>query len=286
MASSPSTSTTTATEFFSRYVIEDPNFAKGSYGKVSLARDKKGKQVVIKTIPKNVASNWIKNELEAGDRLKEHPNLVKLVDQHTSNNFHYLVFDFFKGVELFELLELQDFKPMEESDAKFIFRQVIDGLEFGQQHGICHRDIKLENILINKQLKVAIVDFGLSSFSAPSDYVLEDQRLLSREFVGSENYTAPEIIKRTPYDPFRVDVWSCAVVLYCLLFGQFPWDKLETEIELSSGGNRQPKIRFPKDVQVSDSAKQLLVQMLDIDPATRISLKSILNHDWLKSDDS
>jgi len=266
--------------FFSKYVVEDPNFAKGSYGKIILARDLKGKQIVIKMIPINLASKWIHNELEAGSRLT-HPNIVKLVDHLSTSNFHYPVFEFFKGLELYELLELQEFKPVEENDVKFIFQQLIPALEYAQRNGICHRDIKLENILVNRQFKLSLVDFGLCSVNSPSDYESES-KITTREFVGSENYTAPEIIKRTSYDPFKVDVWSCGIVLYSLLFGQFPWDDLEKEINTPNGTIRQPKIRFPRDVSVSDSAKQLVLQMLNIDIEKRITLKQMLSHDWLK----
>jgi len=273
--------------FFTKYVVEDPNFAKGSYGKVVLARDLKGKQVVIKMIPIKVATKWIYHELEAGSRL-DHPNIVKLVDHLSTSNYHYLVFEFFKGLELFELLELQDFKPVDETDVRFIFQQLISALEHAQQQGVCHRDIKLENILVNRQYKLSLLDFGLSSINSPSDYE-SNKSILSKEFVGSENYTAPEIIKRLPYNPFQVDSWSCGIVLFALLFGQFPWDDLEKELDIVSGNStsiRQPRIRFPKDAAVSDSAKQLIVQMLHVDPEKRITLKQILNHEWLSTSTS
>jgi len=287
--------------FFSKYVVEDPNFAKGSYGKVILARDLKGKRVVIKMIPVHLASKWIHHELEAGRRLN-HQNIVKMVDHLSTSNFHYLVFDFFKGLELYELLEMQEFKPLDENDVKFIFQQLFSALDHAHRSGICHRDIKLENILVNKQLKLNLVDFGLCSVNNPADFECQ-QNAFSREFVGSENYTAPEIVKRTSYNPFKADVWSCGVVLFSLLFGQFPWDDITKFLSSANGGNGnsingnnmmdpfctldrepQPKIRFPKDVNVSDCAKHLLVQMLTVNPEKRISLQEILNHEWFQND--
>jgi len=274
--------------FFAKYVVEDPNFAKGSYGKVVLARDLKGKRVVIKMIPVHVASKWILHELEAGKRLTNHQNIVKLVDHLSTVNFHYLVYEFFKGLELYELLELQNFRPLDENDVKYLFRQLFEALNYAHENGICHRDIKLENILVNTQLKLALVDFGLCSVNYPADMEMSAvpsgkiSPLMTREFVGSENYTAPEIIKRLTYLPTKADVWSCGIVLYSLLFGQFPWDDLSKFLGASSTELLQPKIRFPLEVPVSDSAKQLLVLMLNVIPDSRISIQEILKHDWFQ----
>jgi len=270
--------------FFAKYVVEDPNFAKGSYGKVILARDFKGKRVVIKMIPVNLASKWIFHELEAGNRLN-HPSIAKLVDQLSTSNFHYLVFEFFKGLELYELLELQEFKPLDENDVKLMFKQLFSALEHSHKNGIAHRDIKLENILVNRQLKLMLVDYGLCGVSSPSEFNCTSNSssiVYSREFVGSENYTAPEIVKRVPYNSFKADVWSCGVVLYSLLFGQFPWDDI-TKFITSADANIEHllRVRFPKEVPVSDSAKQLLLQMLTVNPDKRISLQGILDHEWL-----
>jgi len=269
--------------FFSKYVVEDPNFAKGSYGKVILARDLKGKQVVIKMIPINLASKWIYHELEAGKRL-DHGNIVKLVDALSTSNFHYLVFDFFKGLELYELLELQEFKPVDENDVKFIFKQLFSALEYSQSNGICHRDIKLENILVNRQLKLILVDFGLCSVNQPEELVLPNIPY-TREFVGSENYTAPEIVRRMPYNPIKADVWSAGVVLYSLLFGQFPWDDISRLIGTMplEVDQQHFRIRFPSEVPVSDAAKHLIVQMLTVNPQKRWSLSEVLQHPWINS---
>jgi len=271
--------------FFSKFAVEDPNFAKGSYGKIILARDVKGKQVVIKMIPVNVATKWIYHEVEAGKRLN-HPCIAKLVDQLSTNNFHYLVFDFFKGLELYELLETQEFKPVDESDVKFIFKQIFSALDHCHRNGITHRDIKLENILVNRQLKLNLVDFGLCGVNSPQEFehsFTHPNSVLSREFVGSENYTAPEIVKRASYNPFKVDVWSCGIVLYSLLFGQFPWDDISKFVGQSSDPTQmeQPRIRFPKDIPVSDAAKQLLLQMLTVNPEARISIQEIFHTEWL-----
>jgi len=121
--------------------------------------------------------------------------------------------------------------------------------------------------------------------NSPSEYESE-KPVLSREFVGSENYTAPEIVKRASYDPFKVDTWSCGIVLFSLLFGQFPWDDLTKILDLnptSTAALEQPKIRFPRDTAVSDSAKQLVIQMLNVNPEKRLSMKQILQHEWLST---
>jgi len=262
-------------EFFSKYIIKEPNFASGSYGQIILAKDLSSQKVVIKMIPTSVSKKWIHNEIESTKRLTNLPNIVNYRETLSTSNFHYLVFDYASGMELYELLEMHQFKPIREIDAKEIFSQIACTLQLIRKNGIAHRDIKLENILVDTQMKITLLDFGLCYVSSP-----EATEHKSEEFVGSENYTAPEILSRAPYDPFKVDIWSSAIVLYSLLFGQFPWDN-SWRISQMNKTKEHPKLRFPK-VAVSDSAKDLLMKMLTVDPKQRISIEGIMSHDWLR----
>lgn len=261
-------------KFFSNYVLHQVNFAKGSYGTISKAEDKNGQKVVIKMIPTKVPFKWIRNEIAAGGRL-QHSNIVNFRESFHTSSFYYLVFDYVNGTELYTFMEDTEFAPIPEKTAKKLFKQLINAVAFSHEHGIAHRDLKLENIIVDKDLKLTVLDFGLSSINDPSD--AED--IYSTEFVGSENYTAPEILRRIPYNPFLADVWSMGIILYCMLFGRFPWEDVMKVIHKRD--YQGPTLRFP-DVEVSYQAKLLLLQMLSFSPANRISVQQILEHPWMQ----
>jgi len=187
-----------------------------------------------------------------------------------------------------------DFAPLFEDEAKRMFKQIMDGLDHSHKHGVAHRDIKLENILIDSHQNIKLIDFGLSVYvDSPAlksdkmdlcDYVCahhEDDQILSTDFVGSDNFVAPEILKHQPYCPFKSDVWSAGVVLFCLLYGKFPWNH-DARVDVLKRTGVHPKLTLPHS-HVSDSAKNLLVNMLQLDPKQRISLKDVMNSEWLSN---
>ncbi len=121
-------------------------------------------------------------------------------------------------MELAERGELFDYlqnNQVSEDEAKFFFRQVIQGLAYAHSSLIAHRDLKPENILINAGRVVKIIDFGLSN-------LMKDGRLL-KTTCGSPNYAAPEIVSDQRYEGTCVDIWSCGVILYALLVGRLPF---------------------------------------------------------------
>jgi 5'-AMP-activated protein kinase catalytic alpha subunit len=106
---------------------------------------------------------------------------------------------------------------LEESEAKRFFRQIIDGVEAAHFNLVAHRDLKPENILLDSGLNVKIADFGLSN-------LMKDGKFLKTS-CGSLNYVAPEIISHKNYEGTSIDVWSCGIILYTLLFGVLPFDE-------------------------------------------------------------
>lgn len=260
-------------ELFTKYRVENPHYAKGSYGSVAKARDSNNKSVVIKAISNKVNPRWINNEIVCGTLLKGHSNIPTMRETLSAAGFHFFVFDFVDGIELFEFMEKTSFSPLDEGLAKHIFRQLLDSIKFCHDNGIAHRDLKLENVMIDSNFKLFLVDFGLAAINH-----LAQEKFIVAEYVGSENYTAPEVLRRTPYNPFLADVWSMGIILFCNLFGQYPWDG-----SLFGQKDKQPPtLEFPKERQVSDEAKDLLARMLHHDPACRASVNEILQHDWLR----
>jgi 5'-AMP-activated protein kinase catalytic alpha subunit len=116
-----------------------------------------------------------------------------------------------------ELYEYIQNNVLEESEAKRFFRQIIDGVEAAHFNLVAHRDLKPENILLDSGLNVKIADFGLSN-------LMKDGKFLKTS-CGSLNYVAPEIISHKNYEGTSIDVWSCGIILYTLLFGVLPFDE-------------------------------------------------------------
>lgn len=260
-----------------KYQVENNDFAKGAYGKILLATDKvTGQKVVIKKIPQTTPIRMINNEVRAGKYIGTHPNIAALLQYIDKPDFHFLVFQFINGQDLFCYLEKLGFAPRTEVEARSIITQILTALTHIHSHNIAHRDIKLENLLIDPNGRVTVIDLGLCAF-------IEDGKLC-RDWCGSDNYLAPEIVRRIPYNGYQADVFSTGVVLFALLFGVFPFENLRVNGVSSMDPNkglRKLQVRFPSDVKVSQSAKDLLVKMLEDDPEKRITLKEIMKHEWI-----
>jgi len=261
---------------FSRYIIENENFAKGAYGKVSLAKDKVTKDmVVVKHIPKTTSIRMVQNEIKAGQILDFHPNIAQFHKYIDFPEHHTLIFSYIDGTDLFSFMEKNKFSPRTELESRTIFMAIMSALKHAHSKNIAHRDIKLENILMDKKGRAYLIDFGLCAFVDPS--------MKNREWCGSDNYLAPELCRRIPYDAYKTDVFSMGVTLFALLFGVFPFDGLRVSSRFHDPKNPLPRlqVRFPLDVKVSLAAKDLLIQMLEDDPDKRISVDDIFKHKWV-----
>lgn len=162
---------------------------------------------------------------------------------------------------------------LNETTAKFIFRQIMEALQYIHSQNIIHRDIKLDNILIDLGNNVKICDFGVSRTVRSGD-IMHDQ-------CGTPAYIAPEILKNLGYEGFGVDVWSAGVVLYAMLSGTVPFkaNNMSDLHRLILKGNYAPI----KDI--SDEAISLLSNLLEVDPKKRLTVDQVLNHSWLKNDE-
>lgn len=254
-----------------KYAVEDEDYAKGAYGKIMLAKDKStGDKVVIKKIPQTTPARMITNEVKAGKTIGMHPNVAGLLQYNEKADFHYLVFQHIQGQDLFTYLEKLNFAPRTEAEGRSIITQILNATHHVHKNNIAHRDIKLENVLIDTRGRVFLIDLGLCAF-------VEDQKLC-RDWCGSDNYLAPEIVRRNPYNGMKADTFSIGVVLFALLFGVFPFENLRVNGVQSL---RTLKVRFPSDVKVSSSAKELLLRMLEDDPEKRFSISDVLSHEWI-----
>lgn len=254
-----------------KYAVEDEDFAKGAYGKIMLAKDKtSAEKVVIKKIPQSTPARMITNEVKAGKIIGCHANVAGLLQYNEKPDFHYLVFQHISGQDLFTYLERLNFAPRTEAEARSVITQILSALQHIHANNIAHRDIKLENILIDNRGRVYVIDLGLCAFM--------EEGKPQRDWCGSDNYLAPEIVRRNPYNGYKADVFSSGVVLFALLFGVFPFENLRVN---GVQNLRTLKVRFPSDVKVSTSAKDLLLKMLEDDPEKRYSISDVLKHEWI-----
>lgn len=262
-----------------RFLIENDDFAKGAYGKVILATDRLTNQrVVLKKIAKSTPIKMINAEVRAGQLIPTHHNIPAFVQYYDRPDCHYLVFQYVDAMDLFTYLERMNFSPRSEAECRSIITQVLEAVKHVHNHNVAHRDVKLENILLERTGKAWLIDFGLCSFP--------DSKPV-REWCGSDNYLAPEIVRRIPYNAYKADVFSTGVVLFSLVFGVFPFENLRvngTQSLDSTRPLRKLTVRFPSDVKVSSSVKELLTQMLDDDPDKRISISDVLAHEWITED--
>ena len=162
-------------------------------------------------------------------------------------------------------------KKLDETEAKVIFKQIIQGLGYIHKKRILHRDIKLDNILLDGNGRVKIADFGVSKYVKPNDVMHEQS--------GTPAYIAPEILREKGYVGFKADIWSAGVVLYAMLFGTVPF-KASNMKELHK---MIIKGKYNLKEEISPEAKHLMRSMMESDPDKRISINKILQHPWIKS---
>ena len=203
--------------------------------------------------------------------LKEisHPNIIKFIEKIYSNSKIYLILEYAKGITLKSYMKNQPNQKLNEFKAKKIFIQLIFALSYLHNNKICHRDIKLDNIIIDDKLNIKIIDLGLGV------HFQENKKL--NFFCGTPFFMAPEIFKKEFYYGPSVDIWSAGIVLYILLCGKLPF-KSNNEKNLKQiicNGY----INFPN--YLSFSVKDLIQKMLCVNPLNRINCNQILKHLWL-----
>lgn len=259
------------------YTIEE-KLGEGTFGFVRAATSiLSGQKRAIKTISKSSVIDNPKNRskffAEVDILIKtDHPNIVKLYEFYEDEKYYHLVTEFITGGELMDLIIKN--KTLTEALAAYFFKQLISGVYYCHLNNIVHRDLKLQNMLLDRDSSDAIlkiIDFGTSQIMMPKGYL--------SEAYGTLMYMAPEVF-RGQYNE-KCDIWSCGVILYMLLSGRPPFSG-KTDIEISMKINRGiVSFDRPEWETISDSAKSLIKKMLTKDPSFRISAQDALHHRWL-----
>uniref|UniRef100_A0A8C8E233 calcium/calmodulin-dependent protein kinase n=1 Tax=Oryzias sinensis TaxID=183150 RepID=A0A8C8E233_9TELE len=207
-------------------------------------------------------------------RLLKHPNIVRLHDSISEEGFHYLIFDLVTGGELFEDIVAREYYS--EADASHCIQQILEAVLHCHQMGVVHRDLKPENLLLASKCKnaaVKLADFGLAI------EVQGDQQAWFG-FAGTPGYLSPEVLRKEAYGK-PVDIWACGVILYILLVGYPPfWDEDQHKLyqQIKAGAYDFPS---PEWDTVTPEAKNLINQMLTINPTKRITAQEALKHPWV-----
>ncbi|XP_070696076.1 NUAK family SNF1-like kinase 1 [Pempheris klunzingeri] len=253
-----------------RYEVME-TLGKGTYGKVKKAVERASlKTVAIKSIRKERITDdldriHIQREIEITSWLR-HPNIIRFHEVFESRDKIVIVMEYASKGELYDYI--QERRRLPETEARGIFRQITSAVHYCHKNGVVHRDLKLENILLDQDLNVKLADFGLSNHF--------QRGALLQTYCGSPLYAAPEIVKGLPYQGPEVDCWALGVLLYALVYSSMPFDGAShatlTE-QISQGRYRRPNP--PSD------ACALIDWLLTVRVDERATIEDVANHWWV-----
>lgn len=287
---------------FHRKSIGDWNFIKtigaGSMGKVKLAQhNTTGEICAVKIVPraaklyqrahaddpppqtpqeaaqrqkeldKEIARDKRTTREGALGRLLFHPYICRLYEIVPMTNHYYMLFEYVEGGQMLDYIVAHG--SLKEKHARKFARGIASALDYCHRNNVVHRDLKIENILINQKGDIKIIDFGLSNLYSP--------KTLLKTYCGSLYFAAPELLCAKPYIGPEVDVWSFGVVLYVLVCGKVPFD--DQSVSVLHEKIKKANVEYPSFL--SKECVSLLSRMLQVDPTKRASLYEVINHPWM-----
>mmetsp|Transcript_6662 Transcript_6662/g.16680 ORF Transcript_6662/g.16680 Transcript_6662/m.16680 type:complete len:659 (-) Transcript_6662:1541-3517(-) len=248
---------------------------EGAYGKVKLGtHHPTGAKVAVKTFEKAKLADTVSKK-RVGREIKNmkmlhHPHVIRLLEVLDSPHRVYLVMELAQQGDMCKYVRAK--RKLDEVEARRLFIQMLGGLDYMHQKGLIHRDIKLDNLLLDSNHNIKIVDFGFSVKTAKGEKL--------KKACGSPSYAAPEIVTRKEYEGSRVDVWSLGVVLFAMVCGYFPFQANTTQNlcrRIASG-------KFTCPAFLSPECRDLITRMLQVRPDRRATLKDIWQHAWVRMD--
>ncbi|KAJ3259562.1 serine/threonine-protein kinase KIN2 [Boothiomyces macroporosus] len=269
---------------------------QGSMGKVKVAYHTSGKQYACKIVRRPVAiegpdslvigsymsdipAHSYKSQEEMDDQrmiremaltlLLDHPYIVSLREIAITNSHYYLFMDLVEGTQVLDFIISHG--KLKEKFAQTLMAQILSAVDYCHRNNVVHRDLKIENILINNKGYIQLIDFGLAN-------LYSKDKLLST-FCGSLYFAAPELLSARKYVGPEVDIWSLGVILYVLTCGKVPFDDSnlpELHSKIKAG-------MFDLPHHLSSELKHLISRMLVVNPAERATLGEIIHHPWLSN---
>lgn len=251
------------------------DIGSGNFGVAKLVVDKCTRELfAVKFIERGrTIDQHVQREIMNHRSLK-HPSIIRFKEVLLTPTHLAIVMEYAAGGELFERICRAG--RCVEDEARFFFQQLIAGVSYCHSMHICHRDLKLENTLLDGSLapRVKICDFGYSKSS-----VFHSQ---PKSTVGTPAYVAPEVLTRKAYDGKISDVWSCGVTLYVMLVGTYPFADPDDPNDFKKTIERILKAQFliPNSIQISMECRHLLSKIFVTNPEKRITIDEIKKHPW------
>lgn len=255
------------------YILHE-KLGQGGFGAVMKGvHSETGEVAAIKFVPKSSFKQIsdlqrVYQEIQAL-RALQHPHVIKILDVADNPENVCFIMEFCPGGELRDYVEKQGF--LSEEDSRKFFKEISRAVHYVHQKKIIHRDLKLENILLDAQNRCKIVDFGLS------DYVASNERTVTD--AGTEAYLAPEVWNGSSgdADPYKIDVWGLGVILYALAHGRLPFNRPDVETCQKLVADNGPQYRE----ELSKGFRRLDTMMLIPAPEKRASMDSISLDAWV-----
>ncbi|GAB1300414.1 Hormonally up-regulated neu tumor-associated kinase [Apodemus speciosus] len=260
------------------YLIGSRKLGEGSFAKVREGLHVlTGEKVAIKVIDKKRAKKdtYVTKNLRREGQIQQmirHPNITQLLDILETENSYYLVMELCPGGNLMH--KIYEKKRLDEAEARRYIRQLISAVEHLHRAGVVHRDLKIENLLLDEDNNIKLIDFGLSNCAG----ILGYSDPFSTQ-CGSPAYAAPELLARKKYGP-KIDVWSIGVNMYAMLTGTLPFT-VEPFSLRALYQKMVDKEMNPLPTQLSTGAINFLRSLLEPDPAKRPNIQQALANRWL-----
>ncbi|CAG5126652.1 unnamed protein product [Candidula unifasciata] len=253
-----------------------PRIGKGSYAKVKIAeRLSDNKIMAVKIISQGqIAKEFLKSFLprELSVILSlNHINIIRVYEIMQTQEIVCIMMEYASRGDLLDYIKRHDI--FTEENASVLFTQVCEGVNYLHDRYVCHRDLKCENILLRRNMTVALSDFGFSR-------TLPTKETLSSTYCGSIAYASPELLRGTPYWPLQNDIWSLGCILFIMVVGQMPF--LDKSTKKMMYRQLKGKVNFPEHRYVSTSCRNLIANMLQPNADLRYNIKAILAHPWLQ----
>ncbi|CAL9170399.1 unnamed protein product [Musa hybrid cultivar] len=251
------------------------DLGSGNFGVAKLVRDVLTNELfAVKFLERgHKIDEHVQREIMNHRSLK-HPNIIRFKEVLLTPTHLAIVMEYAAGGELFE--KICNAGKFTEDEARFFFQQLISGVSYCHSMQICHRDLKLENTLLDDSStpRLKICDFGYSKSS-----LLHSQ---PKSTVGTPAYIAPEILSKREYDGKIADVWSCGVTLYVMLVGAYPFGDPSDPKNFRKTIVRILTVQYtiPDHVQVSMECRHLLARIFVPNPEERITIPEIKKHPW------
>lgn len=247
-------------------------FSRVRQAKWTKSQDRIEDNVAIKIIPKFKAPEeyYVKhlpNEIYAVKKTQAHPLIVNLYHVYEGPKAYYLIFEYLPMGDLLDYVNKRKF--LGEAESRKFFKQLLDAVDYCHSQGIAHRDIKLDNILLDRKFNIRLCDFGFAAFITADGYCSTD--------CGSVLYAAPEVYHSPNcYDGTKADIWSMGVCLYGMLCGKLPFNIPDpTVVQRAVSTN----VKFSR--LLSKNCRHLIRRLLDTRPQFRLRVPEIKQSPWL-----